>query len=568
LLITLASWIGLLALSETASSILSRLLRINLKSSDFFLIRQFLGLSITAFLLFIVSIFSAINIYYLLVLGLGCGIYQIIKRFKLLRTNSYSEIYLSNLLPISLLIIHLLYASQTIYLGDTGGYHFGLIKWLSEYGIVNGLAHLEPRFGFNSSWLALSALFNQGFLDGRSGGIINGYLFFCCSYQIYLFYKNKTASIESYFLIIALLLVLPYSLRSGVILSPSPDFPIHIIGPIAGFIVLKQGALAYKTLFLLAGLSFNIKLSAVPLIIWIAYTYRSSFFKNWHKTILWGTFLVSPILLANFYSSGYPAYPSTVISFGSEWSLSTEIPNQIKSAIYDYAALTPEHWLKDRNLTNSFEKIYQWSTSKYEFITFLLIIFNAISFIYFLSSRQEKSSTQLINIKALAVLSITGFIFFILTAPTIRFGIQWLVIAPSAFLAYLVFNKKLSGIHGISLATVAILPIIFMTFPMANTQKLIYLAIDQHKIDHDGRSRFNPVYPPKLPNVVTLDDKYGNAQEIQSLQYKTGQYGINIALGPQCWNTPIPCATQINFELLQPELGYSGGFKSIKVNLP
>jgi hypothetical protein len=109
---------------------------------------------------------------------------------------------------------------------------------------------------------------------------------------------------------------------------------------------------------------------------------------------------------------------------------------------------------------------------------------------------------------------------------------------------------------------------IFILLPMANTQKLIYSAINQQKIIHEGRSQFNLVLPPKLPNIMTLDDSNGNAQEVRSLTYKTGQYGVNIALGPQCWNTPIPCATQINFELLRPDIGYSGGFKSIGVKSP
>lgn len=563
MLITLVSWIALLVIAETTASITSRLLRIDTTANDFFLTRQFLGLCVTAFLLFIISIFFAINVYFLATLIIGCGTYQIIQVLQSTKIKWHTKLYPGSLFPIYLLIAHLFYSSQTIYLGDTGGYHFGLIKWLSEYGIVNGLAHLEPRFGFNSSWLSLSALFNHGILAGRSGGIINGYLFFCCSYQIYLFYKNKTVTIESCFLSIALILVLPYSLRSGVIISPSPDFPIHIIGPIIGFIVLKQGASAYRILFLLAGLCFNIKLSAAPLIIWIAYNHRRNFFKFWYATILWGTILISPILLANCYSSGYPAYPSTLISFNSEWSLPPEIPNQIKMAIYDYAALTPEHWLKDKNISNFFEKIYQWCTSKHEFITFLLIILNVISYLYLFKFRHEKSSRESINFSPLLTLSIAGCIFFIYTAPTIRFGIQWLVILPSAFLCIFLLNNKIKKINHVSLSINAFLPIIFIVFPMANTQKLIYLAIDQHKINHDGRSTFNPILPPTLPNVSTLDDNDGNAKEIRTLTYQSGQYQINIALGPQCWNTPIPCATQINFELLQPEIGYTGGFKSI-----
>ncbi len=568
MIITLASWIVLLALSETVSHAISRLLRINLESDDFFLTRQFLGLGAIAFGLLILNIFSAINAHHLLIICVAVCFYQIIKILKSPEFFTFFKTYLLGLIPLGLLLVHLTYSNQTVYLGDTGGYHFGLIKWLSEYGIVNGLAHLEPRFGFNSSWLSLGALINHGILEGRSGAAINGYLFFCCTYQIYLFYKNRTTSLESYFLIIALLLVLPYSIRAGVVLSPSPDFPIHLIGPIAGFIVLKQGTKAYKLLFLVAGIAFNIKLSAVPLILWVTWMYRRDFFRQAHLSIVFGTLLIAPILLANFYSSGYPAYPSTILSFGSDWSLPTEIANQIKSSIYDYAALTPEHWLKAKDSTTAIQKIYLWCTSRYEFITFILITISLISFAYFYYARRQSRMNQFKNIKLLIGLAIAGTAFFMYTAPTIRFGIQWLVIGPAVLLAYIALNNKITILYGSALIISTALPMIFILLPMANTQKLIYSAINQQKIIHEGRSQFNLVLPPKLPNIMTLDDSNGNAQEVRSLTYKTGQYGVNIALGPQCWNTPIPCATQINFELLRPDIGYRGGFKSIGVKSP
>ena len=568
MIITLASWIGLLALSETVSHAISRLLRINLESDDFFLTRQFLGLGAIAFGLLILNIFSAINAYHLLIICVAVCFYQIRKILKLPKLFSFLKTYLWGFIPLGLILVHLTYSNQTVYLGDTGGYHFGLIKWLSEYGIVNGLAHLEPRFGFNSSWLSLGALINHGILDGRSGAIINGYLFFCCTYQIYLFYKNRTSNLENNFLIIALLLVLPYSIRAGVVLSPSPDFPIHLIGPIAGFIVLKQGTKAYKLLFLLAGISFNIKLSAVPLILWITFMYRRDFFQRAHLSILFGSLLIVPILLANFYSSGYPVYPSTILSFGSDWSLPTEMANQIKSSIYDYAAFTPEHWLKAKDSTTAIQKIYLWCTSRYEFITFILIIISLISFAYFYNAKDKNEINHFENIKLLIGLSIVGSAFFLYTAPTIRFGIQWLIIGPAILLAYIALNNKIKILYGSALIISIALPMIFILSPMANTQKLIYSAINQQKIIHEGRSQFNPVLPPKLPNISTLDDLKGNAVEVQSLKYTTGQYEINIALGPQCWNTPIPCATQVNFELLRPDIGYSGGFRSIGVKSP
>ena len=43
---------------------------------------------------------------------------------------------------------------------DEGLYHAGFISWVNKYPIVKGLANLEIRFGLNSNWHFLQALFN------------------------------------------------------------------------------------------------------------------------------------------------------------------------------------------------------------------------------------------------------------------------------------------------------------------------------------------------------------------------------------------------------------------------
>ena len=49
--------------------------------------------------------------------------------------------------------------------GDTGLYHQQAVIWMSETALPNGLANLHGRFGFNSAWWSLNALFQMPWME-------------------------------------------------------------------------------------------------------------------------------------------------------------------------------------------------------------------------------------------------------------------------------------------------------------------------------------------------------------------------------------------------------------------
>jgi len=51
---------------------------------------------------------------------------------------------------------------------DTDLYHAQTVRWINEYGTVKGLGNLHSRLGFNSLWLALASLFDNGVWDAHS----------------------------------------------------------------------------------------------------------------------------------------------------------------------------------------------------------------------------------------------------------------------------------------------------------------------------------------------------------------------------------------------------------------
>lgn len=54
---------------------------------------------------------------------------------------------------------------------DVGLYHFGSIRWLAEHGAVPGLALINSKFGFTSSWFALAAPFNPEIFGSRVSAV-------------------------------------------------------------------------------------------------------------------------------------------------------------------------------------------------------------------------------------------------------------------------------------------------------------------------------------------------------------------------------------------------------------
>ncbi|MCR4657814.1 MAG: hypothetical protein K5770_16570 [Lachnospiraceae bacterium] len=63
---------------------------------------------------------------------------------------------------------------------DTYLYHGQMIKWIEEYGAVRGLANLHMRFGYNSAFMCLQALFSLSF-TGRSFHQVNGFI---CAFML------------------------------------------------------------------------------------------------------------------------------------------------------------------------------------------------------------------------------------------------------------------------------------------------------------------------------------------------------------------------------------------------
>ena len=204
-------------------------------------------------------------------------------------------------------------------LNDTGGYHWNIVQWLNEYGVVPGLGLFQVRLGTTSSWLALTAALNAGPLEGQVLAVANGalllvtiLLFILACYRIY----RSSLEIHHWFLAAGVLLLLPTMLRWEMRLSPSPDVP-SMLAPlmVAWFILRSERFIAFG----LAALAVTVKLNALPLlgISFLAYVTRPGIAPARSALAAMGlsAVVLAPLVAASLLTTGCILFPSPVGCF-------------------------------------------------------------------------------------------------------------------------------------------------------------------------------------------------------------------------------------------------------------
>jgi hypothetical protein len=132
---------------------------------------------------------------------------------------------------------------------DTDLYHAQIVRWHNEYGTPPGLGNLHARLAFNSSWLSLAALFDNGIWDSRSAWLMPALAFIGGGgYFLYELFFARQNGIRLY--AVCILAWLWFELKLSYVVPPSLyyDDPVHVLNAV---IVLE----AY---YLLSGHAKNI----------------------------------------------------------------------------------------------------------------------------------------------------------------------------------------------------------------------------------------------------------------------------------------------------------------------
>lgn len=220
---------------------------------------------------------------------------------------------------------------------DTGLYLLGAMTWFGDEALVPGLANLHGRFGFNNAHLLFAALFDVGPWTDRAPNLVNGCLILvflagCLHGGRALWGATASARAGAAF---AWLMIPPVlMLLAGYLVSLSTDLPATLIalwvawrsfrllaGEVEGA-EARRGELRDLTLLAAAGVC--VKLSALVFLggVWLTavVAVRPDLrHRDWLAAAAIGGALLCPWLIRGAVLSGYPLFPSSLISIPVEW---------------------------------------------------------------------------------------------------------------------------------------------------------------------------------------------------------------------------------------------------------
>jgi hypothetical protein len=321
---------------------------------------------------------------------------------------------------------------------DTDLYHAQIIRWYNEYGTPPGLGNLHTRLAFNSSWLSLAALFDNGIWDDRSAWIMPalslfGGIFYCLHELIF---SQKTGT-RLY--VLCILLWIGLKVASG---SASPslyyDTPVHILNALLlleAYYILSgyTGNLSKKEihdsaiLLMLSAGAFMIKPIGAVSLLFSGLLTLYLLVRNTKQSVSSWCIIITPALCAiavwvtkNIFLSGYPLYPLPIFAMPFDWTMSFGSVNGNYLTLLAWARMPGPGYRQ--SLENGF---FYWfipwliSNLKSKDFLSLAVLPSFLSLLFwFLVARYVKIK------KALYFFIWTFFsiIYWFITAPDLRFG--------------------------------------------------------------------------------------------------------------------------------------------------
>ena len=372
-----------------------------------------------------------------------------------------------------------LFTSQQVSLYDTGLYHAGAIEWLSRFGSVRGVAFLEYRFGFASSWFALAAAFNTGPLAGHAAALTGGYAFLLGTVHFLVSairVGRGNGRVADWFATIAYLVALTWLVRSGLTISPSPDVPVIVLGIVVSWAALLLVTVpgrrdagrrlpAHAMPVLLAVAAFTLKTTAAPLVVVavVFYLWKCGFDRRLFALGGLAALIYLPNVLVSLTTSGCPLFPSPVLCTNAPWSLGGAAASADQGEGRDFLRWTGAPPAG----ANSFNWIPHWLRNE---------PLGTISIAYMLVSSAgavvlaRRARTE--GAGWMVAMGLVGAAFVLALSPTYRFMLAYLVVPPAFLGALIATQWKLRPAALLPPILVAIVSLVLATSTDPNTMHL------------------------------------------------------------------------------------------------
>ncbi len=338
------------------------------------------------------------------------------------------------------------YASRGNFHRDTGIYHAQAIRIIEEYGIIKGLGNFQLHFAYNSSYLALCALFTLSFVLPFALHTMTGFimaLFTCyaaCGLMKWTSRVSHTADMARLAIIIYGITVLEY------LQSPATDYGamymvLYIMCAWITQAVEKkddsEDIPVYGYLAVLSIFTVSMKLSAAALVVIAVLPFilllKKKMAKETVSFILIGFLSFLPYLVRNVIISGWILYPAEAIDlFNVVWKVPVEYMKFDADQIKVWGRELQDITSVEEGITVSISEWLPIWWEKKRFYEKLLLAFQVAGagavLLNLIIRKVRKKIRADVAMFYIAVFINIGMWFF--TAPFIRYGLAFLMLLP------------------------------------------------------------------------------------------------------------------------------------------
>jgi hypothetical protein len=450
------------------------------------------------------------------------------------RTVSFN--WVNGIFILVTIFVFLLLSSLQPVNGDTQLYHLQVIRWQHEYGTVPGIVNLYPRLGLNSNWLNLISWFYLPFLKNENFTYLNAAFvmwFFVWLFSAWHFHLKQTGASKSsrtlacFYFLFLIYGLFDWQLFRDAANSTNFDFPVNAFLFIIFSYFIEGIVTGNKLSFSLPLLLFcfallGFKFSGIfifILVIYYLFSLRS--LSNWITTALTGLLFLSPVVLRNYITTGYPFFPVTVAVSTPDW----QFPTEMAQRFYSYILLSNKFYNHRLSFafshhTSTWDWIpYWWQGILVKHKIVLALALSSLAFLFAKRSIVAEYS-RLKHLIIVLMLMIAGWFF---TAPDPgRFGYGMLL--TTAFLCVSVFAGAL--LH----------PRLYQGILIITTIAMCYYLFQKSRDLHFAQYSNTPI-SNQTPGYSVLES--GDVE--LHLPNKVGDNSDY-----RCYFTPLPCITQDN----------------------
>lgn len=507
-----------------------------------------------------------------------------------------------------LIVIVIASTDGPIYNLDPARYHNQCLEWAKQYPLVPGIANLHVRFGSFCNWHLMYAFMDFGPFEGKSYHIFNGLILthFYAFTLYHLFQLRKKCSFLSLF-IVGSMLFFSYHLYFIYYWSLScltPDIAASLLSFIGFSFFMKHISgidnrrhIIFLTMLLsiIVFTGFSFKMNGVFGCILFLYPFWKLFIKDKINFSIKELILICsiPLIIGGFrliqseITSGYMMFPITSLDlFSPDWQAKETSVHGYQIAIHLAPVMIADEPFSQEviDLVNKsqFLAFWRWFKHQLTYASMSYFILALLSFIPLLCAISFKSIKPYLEKYFIPLIfSYVCLIFWFISAPDIRFGMQNVAMLLGFNLAFLIMVLK----DCIQIIQKILFPTILVIFGLLSLQTFVQLtpiSISKNHVKYPfkvfsyfyDRQDFTTLLgtPETTYKKVLIDNsfyinypdystdylKYGRAEGFappyfdeetinnEKDPFKKGvMIGENSGVSVLLWNTPLPATRSL-----------------------